>query len=118
MDEIFPVGGPVYQANLAAIVSQHAFVQSPTANSTQKVMNLINGERSSSRIIDCWGECFCGDVHYDSKRQRRVLLVRTFLSHRDTLAETARSQGFSILIHPEQRIAGSNEISHLRHQLD
>src|SRR6185369_5290222 len=50
--EVFPIRRAIDEPGLAPIIAYHAFVQMPTADLAEQVVNLVEDENRSGRVVD------------------------------------------------------------------
>src|SRR5207253_953162 len=117
VDEILPIGGPISEPKPSCSIAYSLIIQTPAAYVAKKMMNLVNSEDGSSRVVDCRGKPLGSDVHNHAKGKGRVQLQSPLLTQRDRLIQGVRRQAFAPVENEKQRVAGGDKIAHLRHQL-
>src|SRR6185369_5768087 len=78
LNEVLPIRCAINEANAPFVVSYHAFIETPMADSAKQMMNLVNRRRQP----------LCRYVDNNAKGQRGVLLVGSFLAHGNAVAES------------------------------
>src|SRR5262249_43057991 len=111
LDEILPVRGAVEEPEPAPFVSYPLVVQVPLADVAEEVVDLVQGQDRSGRVVDGGGKPLVGDVHKDAEGKGRVLLQGPFLAHGDRLVEGLGRQGCSTAENAEQGVADRDEVA-------
>src|SRR6185369_8605553 len=88
LNEVLPIRCAINEANAPFVVSYHAFIETPMADSAKQMMNLVNRQHRRRRIVDRRRQPLCRYVDNNAKGQRGVLLVGSFLAHGNAVAES------------------------------
>src|SRR5262249_8918754 len=102
----------------ALLVTYPFVVQAPLADVTKQVVNLVEGQDRSSRVVDRRRKALGGDVHDDAKGKRRVLLQGALLAHGDRLDKPVGGQTGAASEYVDQGIAARHEVTDLGHELN
>src|SRR5262249_5090173 len=113
-NEIGPVRSAVGETQPARLVAYAFIIETPHADASKQMVNLVDWQNGGGRVVDGWGETFGSDIDKNSKGQGRVLLHGAFLADCHGLTEFLFRQRLPTLEEPKEWIANGNEITDLR----
>src|SRR5262249_15947868 len=98
LDEIFPIGRPIREPQLAGLIANSLIIQTPAADVTEEVMDLVDGQDGRSRVVDRRRQTFPTNVNNDANTKVGVFLWGALLANGDRLAKRVFRQSASALV--------------------